>query len=285
MQTIAVQRHDDGINAWAMARGAASPQLAGLVDGYCDYSERTPGFTTRRELPHPDGVLIINLGRRIHITAGDGAMLALEPGEAFVAGVHLRPALSHSDGEQAGVHVFLPLATLRRLVGAPMHTLIDQAVPLAILLGPEGRRLGEMLGERDSPAERFRLLDAWLSARVHAVEAPAERALYAADLLRRRPDLDIMGVAQEVGWSRKHLADRIHDLVGVGPRSFRRLIRFQRATGAASVAAQPNWAAIAYDAGYADQSHLVREFREFAGLTPTAYRARLLGEGGGLIEA
>ena len=56
-----VQTHQDALNAWSFARLRAPTELAGLVDSYCDYSETTGGFSTRRELPHAEGVLIINL--------------------------------------------------------------------------------------------------------------------------------------------------------------------------------------------------------------------------------
>jgi len=81
-----------------MARIGPPPELDGLIAGYCDYRERTGGFTTHRELPHAEGVFIVNLGDPISITGGDGERLTLKAGEAFVAGAHLRPALSHSSG-------------------------------------------------------------------------------------------------------------------------------------------------------------------------------------------
>jgi transcriptional regulator GlxA family with amidase domain len=69
------------------------------------------------------------------------------------------------------------------------------------------------------------------------------------------------------------------------PRSFRRLLRFQTLMGLIRAAAgQPNWAALALEAGYYDQSHMIREFGEFSGLTPGMYLARALPEGGGLVE-
>lgn len=93
-----------------------------------------------------------------------------------------------------------------------------------------------------------------------------------------------MAVAGRAGWSGKHLATRIRDQVGIGPRSFRRLLRFHRPTDAVSADPRPDWAGLAHDAGYCDQPHLIREFCEFAGLSPSDYIARLAGGGGGVIE-
>lgn len=277
--------HDDGINAWTMTRIAPPPALVGLIDGYSDFAERTGGFTTRRELPHAEGVLIVNLGPPIRITGGNGRAIALGPGEGFAAGVHLRPALSWSGGSQSGVHVFLPLATLRRLLGVPMDRLVDQVVPLDTLFGRTARRLGEALVTARSRAERVALLDRALSERLAGAPPLCRQQRHALDLLRTRADLDIAAVAREIGWSRKHLATRVRDAVGVGPRSFRRLLRFQRLTAALADERAPDWAGLAHDAGYCDQPHLIREFREFAGVSPSTYLKRSLADGGGLVES
>ena len=98
---LRVDAHDDGINRWEMQRFTPSGALTDLVGGYTDYAERTAGFTTRRELPHGEGVLIINLGEPIEITAGNGELIQLGTGRAFVAGFHLRPALSWSASARA----------------------------------------------------------------------------------------------------------------------------------------------------------------------------------------
>ena len=285
-RTIQVRAHDDGVNAWRNARFSAPAALGDALSGYSDYWERTGGFTSRRELPHAEGVLIINLGAPIAITGGDGSVLRLKAGEAFAAGAHLRPALSHSEGTQAGMHVFLPLATLRRLLGTPMDRLVDRVISLDAVLGAEARDLGVRLCDAKNADARVALLDAALSRRlVHAGDLPAQQ-MHALKLLRSRPGRDICEIALDIGWSRKHLASRVKDAIGIGPRCFRRLLRFQKLTALIGRhAGPPDWAGLALDAGYCDQPHMNREFREFSGLTPEMYRSRSLPAGGGLVEA
>ena len=279
-----IRVHDDGVDAWRMAAIAPPPALAGLIDGYSDYMERTGSFTTRRELPHAQGVLIVNLAAPLAIVGGDGREIVLRAGDAFVAGAHLRPALSRSMGTQAGMHIFLPLASLRRLIGVPMDRLIDRVLPLDALLGNEATHFCCALVEARDMDERIALLDDALVRRFAAAPALPRTQRHALAMLRDRPELDIAEVARMIGWSRKHLADRVHDAVGVGPRSWRRLIRFERLTARLADNPAPDWAGLAHDAGYCDQPHMIREFREFAGLTPGSYLARSLPDGGGLIE-
>jgi AraC-like DNA-binding protein len=278
--------HDDGVNCWATARIAPPRLLAGGIDAYEDYRERTGGFTTRREVPHAEAVLIINLGEPIAVTGGDGHVLHVAAGEGFVAGAHLRPALSRSGGAQSGMHVRLPLTTLRRMLGLPMTALMDRVVPLDALLGVQARALGLRLGAARDLAGRVAVLDDALSRRLAATPRLGRQQDHAVRLLRDRPEQDIAGIARDIGWSRKHFAARVQDAVGVGPRCFRRLLRFQNLTALIGGAdGSASWAGLAQDAGYCDQSHMIREFREFSGLTPGAYRALLLPDGGGVVEA
>lgn len=278
--------HDDGVNAWRMDRFAPPADLCGLIDGYTDYSERTAGFTTRRELPHAEGVLIVNLGEPVFITGGDGGTIKLAAGEAFVAGAHMKSAFSTSPGSQAGLHVHLPLATLRLMLKTPMDELADRVVPLDAIVGQDARDLGSKLVDAKDDIGRISLMDKALRQLLLTTPALGPQQRYALELLSGRPELDISAIAAEIGWSRKHMADRVRDAVGVGPRAFRRLLRFQTLTRLINTSGQhPDWAGLAVDAGYYDQSHMIREFGEFGGITPREFIARALPDGGGLFEA
>lgn len=280
------QQHVDALNQWSFMRIAPPAALRGWIGGYCEYSEHTRGFSTRRELPHAEGVLILNLGDPVQITGGDGRLLALRAGEGFVAGAHLQPALSHSGGRQSGIQIELPLATLRRLLGRPMHTLCEQVVDLRTLWGASGVVPLQRLLETGTSEGRVALLDALLIRRLQIAPVLDRRRLAALDLLRHAPQLDLNGIAARVGWSRKHLATQITDTVGVGPRCFRRLLRFQGLQQKLRALGQrpPDWAELAAQAGYCDQSHLHREFREFARMTPGEFERRRLADGGGVVE-
>jgi AraC-like DNA-binding protein len=103
-----------------------------------------------------------------------------------------------------------------------------------------------------------RLTDARVSASVHAAFA-AERPLRVDALVRL------------TGWGARQLERQFRDTVGFGPKTLCRLARFQRVVRAVEPTLQPSWARIAAHNGYADQSHLAREFREFAGTTLGQY--------------
>jgi AraC-like DNA-binding protein len=81
-------------------------------------------------------------------------------------------------------------------------------------------------------------------------------------------------LAGELGWSRKHLAQRFAIEVGAGPKTVGRILRFagaHRAIDAGIRGRSMDWADLAAEWGYADQAHLIREFRAMAGVIPADY--------------
>lgn len=282
-RVVATRTHTDPLNHGSSTDLRPPPALAHAVDGYCDYSETTAGFHTRRELPHAEGVLIVNLGSAIAITGGDGVRIELPAGAGFIAGAHLRPAWSHSGGSQCGLQVRLPLRTLHALTGVPMDGLQDRVVGLEAVWSARQRGLLRALAEAESPQARMERMDALLLATL-STATPDPRVVVAEQLLRTRLDLDVAAVAEQVGWSGKHLRAQLQRVLGIGPRCFRRLLRFQRLLQGLTDVAEPDWAMAALNAGYCDQAHMNREFREFAQWTPGQYlRQRLPGVG--VVEA
>jgi AraC-like DNA-binding protein len=160
-----------------------------------------------------------------------------------------------------------------------MGELAGRCVPLAELFGPE---LVERLREASVWEERFDLIERFLLARAAVGPRPTpavEWALARLRLTSGRARID--GLAAELGCSRRYLPRRFAAEVGLPPKAFARQIRFARAC--ARVREEPAaWAQLAAEAGYHDQAHLSRDFRELAGTTPTDFVARLL-PGGGVV--
>lgn len=91
----------------------------------------------------------------------------------------------------------------------------------------------------------------------------------AANELFQSTEVSINTLAGNLGVSRRHLSRRFQTMMGWTPCGFKRLVRFSRACRMATVSSGENWARIAVDAGYFDQAHLVHDFQDFAGQSPT----------------
>lgn len=149
-------------------------------------------------------------------------------------------------------------------LGVSAAELAGRSVPLDALL-PRARvaEVQERLGEARDDAERAGVVERFLAALPFAGDRLVTRALA---LLEEPGQLGVAGVARALGLSERQLERRFLARVGVTPKRFATLRRFERA--AARAQAAPSLAAAALEAGYYDQSHFIRDFRRFVGVAP-----------------
>jgi AraC-like DNA-binding protein len=194
---------------------------------------------------------------------------------AMVAGLHDGPAEIATGEPQTGLQLQLTWRGARALLGLPAAALAGDTVDLAAVLGRRVGPLLERLAELPDWSSRFDLLDDVL-ARL-AADGPGEHGIrsevgYAWDRLADTGGrLRIDELADEVGWSRRHLAGLFRAETGIAPKTASRLIRFERALDRLRSPGRPALAAVAADTGYVDQAHLSRDFRDLAGTTATAW--------------
>jgi AraC-like DNA-binding protein len=275
-----VLRHASDTVGFTLARGAPHPGLRGLVRGYEDFTERSAGPLRRREVALPDMVLILDLGDGWRV----GTDTPAERHGSFVAGVHDRPTVVEHGGRARCLQVDLTPLGARALLGVAPAELRNRVVGLEDLLGPAGGRLLERLDAAPGWDERFAILDGALLARAAAAEPARPDVLWAwRRLVESHGGVAVAALARELGCSRRHLTARFGEAVGVPPKAYARLLRFRRATEALLGGGEARLAEVAAACGYADQSHLTREFRALAGTTPGGLLAARAPGGGGVL--
>ena len=272
---LVIRRHDSPLGSWEIVERAPDRRLAGLVRSYAGFDERSPASLRRREVPGGRVPLIIGFGPPLWV---DG-----ERHSSFVAGLHDRPSITEYRGESRGIQIDLTPLGARRLIGVPMRELTARVVGLADALGPAAGLLVEQLAGTRDWARRFALVDDWILTRVAATPRSVPEVAWAwAALQRSAGNVAIGTLTERTGWSSRHLIDRFRDQVGVTPKLAARILRFERVIARVERAHGVGWADIAYDCGYYDQAHLNRDFRQFAGTTPTAFGEALLPDGFGV---
>jgi AraC-like DNA-binding protein len=154
------------------------------------------------------------------------------------------------------------------LFGAPANELAERHTPLADLWGPAANEARQRLLEAGDPGRALDLFEALLRARL-----PAVRGLHPAvarALGRFATGADVGHVVADSGYSHRRFIALFRGAVGLTPKTYCRLLRFQRVLDRGSEHA--SWVDVALAAGYSDQPHLNREFRHLAGLSPGGYR-------------
>ncbi len=241
------------------------PRLRPYVVGYAGFRSGSGAAIGHRVLPLNLATMIIDFA------TSSGSVT----GPRSVSIVDERTGWGH------GVSVGLNPAGTAALLGVPMRELAGGAARLEDVLA-RGKaesaawlgdaELAKRLGEAPDWPARFAILDGLLDQRLTAAVAAGWRAdgllMHAWWRLQQSGDRLPIGIlAKESGISRRNLELRFQRQVGLSPGTVARIARFQRAVGMLTRSSGLSRAAA--DCGYADQSHLSREIRAMAGMTPT----------------
>ena len=257
-----------------MVRRKPAVALAGVVTDICGYREISSGHFRIVEYASLTVPLVISFAEAFAIGLGH------DPGDndrhaSFAAGLYAGPVVIESFGGACCVQVnFTPLGA-RQFFGLPMSELRDRMIGLDDALGFDGMALRERLGEAPDWDTRFDMAENYIADRLATANALSPEVAWAyRTVIASGGRTRIAALAGEIGWSRKHLAAKFTDAIGIGPKTLSRIVRFNRALSQ-SRQQEDDWAGIAADCGYADQAHLAREFRQLAGETPTALTASM----------
>lgn len=191
---------------------------------------------------------------------------------AVVSGTHSGPFVIDPRERVAVMGVHFKPGGAFPFLGTPASELADAHVDLEALWGIAAVELRERLCVAQTPAERFDILEKTLLSHLFR---PLERhyaVQFALDTFGRADaGMAIRDVAREGGLSQRRFIQLFSREVGMSPKLFCRVRRFRQALESVRQITVPNWAQVALDCGYYDQSHLIHDFRLFANLSPTEY--------------
>ncbi|MGG5887857.1 helix-turn-helix domain-containing protein [Falsiroseomonas sp. HC035] len=262
------------------------PALRGLVRGLWHYDEQRDAPLRRREMPVAEAVLLFNLGPPIGVAWPDpAAETGFASAAGFLARPHPAPARSFMSGRQRGVQVMLTPLGAERLLRTPLSAVPAAFLSLPEALGRGGAGLGERLAETRGAAACLDLLEAELLQRLAGTAPPADPVAQAWRRIEASAGRIAIGaLARDLGWSRQTLVTRFRARTGLTPKMAARLQRFRAVIAHLPEVPEQGWAGLAAELGYADQSHLIRDVRDFTGLTPGALLRRRLPDGLGFVE-
>ena len=258
-----------GVHDWAQR--AVDPRSAAAVREYVGYEEWTGDGFLRREVARCGMALILAFGDGLDVHEGE-AGASPQRLRAFVVGNQSHPSVTSVAGHQLGVQVELTATGALALLGdVEAHT--DRVVPLDDALGQEGTRLVERLAAAPSWEARLDIVDASFASCAVPALSP-EVAWLRRQLHGSQGRARVEPLMDETGWSRRHVTLSFRRQLGLSPKAYARLLRFQHATSLLMEQIRPrSLADVATEAGFYDQSHLTRDFAALAGMTPAAFAA------------
>jgi AraC-like DNA-binding protein len=204
-------------------------------------------------------------------------IVRLDEASAVVAGLRTSAALLPHDGRHHGIAIELTVRAARALFATPSGALTASAADLTDLLGRTARALPERLAAASSWQHRFEILDQVLLSSLDPGRQPAPEVVHGWGLLTRFPEgPSIESVAQAVGWSRRHFTEMFGREVGLPPRQFLRVVRFERSCHLVRSTQRAAMTEIALRAGYFDHAHMLHEWHALAGCRPDQWLAEEL---------
>ena len=277
MQQQAYRCEDDG---WEIVHAYPGRDLADYVVRYTGYRESRPQLVRWREPATTVVPFIINLGPAFRIGLGNDAD-GHRDYRSFVAGLNDDFASVEAAGATYCIQMDLTPLGAHRLLHLPMSELASRVVTLPDVIGADVDDLAGRLYDARDWRSRFALLDGFARRRLANGRPPTAAVAWAwRRLVASRGRVRIDRLTETLGCSRKHLSQRFAIEVGKPPKTVARILRFEHACTLMRHGANRDWTGIAFDCGYADQAHMIREFRSLAGLTPVALARLDTGEGG-----
>ena len=260
---------------------APPPDLADALEALWTYETLGIRLAVHRVVPDAAVSLCFMGTRALDGSAGASRLRLIGPVAA--------PKLFAPPSGHAMVAIRVKLEWCRPLLGVvPSQHMGDE--PCYADIRPDlAAPLEERLMRTTESADALRLLVAFLRERRAArLGAGARAGTAGGDLMRLRVSMEslrrgagaprVATLARHLGVSDRHLRRLMVDETGISPRHFVRIQRFHALLRSSDLAPRPSWAALAADHGYADQSHLIREVQDLAGVTPTRLHEERVAE-------
>ena len=159
---------------------------------------------------------------------------------------------------------------LQRLFSVPLQELTDRHYDAHSVLGRSISQLEQMLGGCRSLAERVLRADAFLLRRVAPTDSPDRIAAAASRIVDTCGNSRVRDIAADFGWSVRQFERHFARQLGVSPKQFARIVRFEAALDCKARWPAKSWTDVAHELGYYDQMHMVHDFDLFTGGTPTS---------------
>ena len=238
-----------------------------------DQTEPPPSNATREHVL-PTGVmhLVFRLSDNpLRLFKDDYDPIGQKIGYAIVGGARASYYIREISDAVRSVGVQFQPGGADSLFGPPADELAGRHTPLDDLWGPFAAEARERLMEARGPNQQIDLLDSLLAQRLPRVRGMHPAVAQALE--RFTSTANVREVVTEYGYSHRRFIQLFRQAVGLTPKLYCRILRFQSVIDRISADRGASWVELALGAGYSDQPHFNREFREFAGLAPGEYRS------------
>lgn len=246
--------------------------IAGGIDSIFHFSGFQPDHYVERVVPTGHVHLLFELdGYPRHVYDNDTLKPSLTLDRVWISGMQTRylTISAHDESEMfvvrfrpEGAHAFLHV---------DMHHLNEKVISAENILGTDVLELREKMLLASTPRGRFDLADQWLRGRFLHDKQPSDTLVAVLRRLETEPAANLRDIVEQYPHTHQHLIDQFKKRIGLTPKVYQRIMRFNSILRMIQNEDRITWADIAYSCGYADQSHFIKEFKFFSGFNPREF--------------
>lgn len=247
--------------------------LSNFIECFVYYKDYNPAHSIDRFLPDGNINLVIDLTDYPKYIYDNETLRELQACErVWFSGIRNKYITIPSGRDSEMFLIYFKKGKSYPFVNAPVSEFTDHVVDGEQVLSNEILTLRDRLLELPTLQHKFRFAEHFLLNLFRRKMEENPFVDYAVQQIVRNPDSAVIKtITNNVGYSQKHMIDIFRRHVGISPKAFLRVMRFQKAIREIEHNRQVNWTSIAYESGYYDQAHFINDFKIFSGFTPSQY--------------
>jgi AraC-like DNA-binding protein len=247
--------------------------LSQFVDHFWFYKGYSPEFRTEKILPDGSIELMIDLmDEPKKLFMGNDLTKHCYYKNSWISGERTGYILVEQGFDNAMIGVHFKPGGAYPFFSFPISEINDAVVELDLLYGSIITDLREQLLEAVSLEIKFQVLEQFLITQAKTNLEVDEAIEFALKQILASPQmLAIKDLSDKIGITQKHLITKFNQVVGLTPKLFTRITKFQKVIQLIGYQQNVEWPAITYECGYYDQSHFIKDFVHFSGMNPTQY--------------
>lgn len=250
------------------------PVLQDYIESFFYFEGFIAEHVVERFLPDGNNEIIFDLtDTPKHIYHNETLKEIQACNHVWVSGLRTEPITIPSGNENRMLVVTFRKGKIRNFLPFPATEITDYVLDSDLIYGSLVKVQREQLISLGDPQSMFRSLEKFfLQLGGGNLNTSTQQACvsFALDQLVANPGMVVLNqLTSRIGYSQKHFISLFKEQVGITPKAYARILRFQRAL--AEIKDEPDWTNVALEAGYYDQAHFVNDFKHFSGLSPGQY--------------
>lgn len=244
-----------------------------FIDAFIYFERVEHAHAVDRFLPNGDTEILIDFHETPQFIYDNNTLKEIQAcHHVWASGLRTEPITIPSGNGSAMMVISFKKGMAAPFFPFPMTEIRNSVVDADLVWGSDFGDLRERLLETKAIGERFAMVEHFLLTKFRSKLNLNPCVAFAIGEMTERPDrISIARMNEKIGYSQKHFVEMFRKQIGVTPKSYLQIMRFQKAVKTIDAAVQIDWGKIALDCGFYDQAHFINDFKHYSGFTPEQY--------------